>query len=263
AKTTINKPLVSTVHSTEYDRAPYPWEFILNIERIGLKAADRVITVSNRMRSQLVERFGADESKIRVIYNGVDATRFAQRMPGETRGKRVLFLGRLTDQKGPVQFLHAAKKVVEKEPEVRFIMAGDGPMLSYLISLSIQLGLQNNVVFTGYLPEEQLRRAYSMCDVYVMPSISEPFGITALEAMASGTPIIVSKSSGVAEITNHCLKVDFWDIDEMANKMIALLRYEPLGSEMSRSGLAEVRNFTWERTAEQTIGVYRELVGDK
>lgn len=255
--------MVFTIHSTEYDRASYPWELILNIERMGLRAADRVITVSNRMKNQLVDRFGADESKIRVIYNGVDATRFAQRAPGETRGKRVLFLGRLTDQKGPVQFLYAAKKVVEKEPDVRFIMAGEGPMLPYLISLSIELGLQNSVVFTGYLPEEQLRRAYSMCDLYIMPSISEPFGITALEAMASGTPIIVSKSSGIAEITNHCLKVDFWDIEEMANKMIALLRYEALGDELARAGLLEVRNFTWERTAEQTIGVYKELVGDK
>lgn len=158
-----------------------------------------------------------------------------------------------------MQFLYAAKMVSERVPEARFVMAGTGDMLPQLISKSIELGLQDKVIFTGYLSEDEQRRAYASSDVYVMPSVSEPFGITALEAMASGTPLIISKSSGVGEIVKNALQVDFWDVQELAAKLIALLKYPPLRREMSKEELREVKKFTWGTTADKTIEVYKEI----
>jgi len=258
-KRRLGAPLVFTVHSTEYDRAPWPWENLLQIERQGIAQADRVITVSNRMRERLMQ-MGAPDWKVRVVYNAVDCDAFNKYDGGGgKRRKTVLFLGRLVEQKGPMQFLYAAKKVSEKMKDVRFVIAGTGELLPKLIMKSIDMGLQDNVVFTGYLSEEEQRRAYASSDVYVMPSVSEPFGITALEAMASGTPVIISKSSGVGEIAKNALQVDFWDVDELAAKIIALLKYPMLRRVMSREELAEVRRFTWSGTAAKTLDVYKEV----
>lgn len=263
AKYAMGKPMVSTFHSTEFDRAGmWPNEYILNTEKQALANADRVITVSNYMKGRLVEKLGADEKKIRVIYNAIDAGEFKKRWD-VTHGKEriILFLGRLAEQKGPAQFLHAAKLVAERERNVRFVIAGTGEMLGYLINLAISLGIGGKVTFIGYLPDEQKRYVYAKSDVYVMPSVSEPFGITALEAMASGTPVLLSKTSGAAEITPHRLTVDFWDVNGMAEKIIALLRYKVLSETLAKEEFADVVNLTWDKIAEQTIGVYEEVMG--
>ena len=263
AKQRIHKPHVVTIHSTEYDRSAMgPNQQILDIERSGVHAADRVITVSHMMKKQLVDKFGLNCEKIRVIYNGVDPDKFRKKWEVRkySKEKVVLFLGRMAEQKGPVQFLQTAQKVLSVMKNVHFVMAGGGDMLPYLINYSIQLGISDNVTFLGYLPESQLKEAYAKSDVYVLPSVSEPFGITALEAMASGTPIILSKTSGVSEITPHCLKVDFWDVNRMAEYIIALLKYRVLNHTMGHYEVEDARKFSWGKAADETVGVYRELV---
>jgi len=261
AKYALNLPMVSTFHSTEFDRCSTGQnEYILGIERQAMAVADRIITVSNYMKKQLIERFGVLGDKIRVIYNAVDISDYAKHWEVKHGKERiVLFLGRLTEQKAPAQFLYAAKKVFEKERNVRFVIAGVGDMLSYLINLAISLGISERVTFIGYLPEEQKRYVYAKSDVYVMPSISEPFGITALEAMASGTPVLLSKTSGAAEITPHVLTVDFWDINGMAEKIIALLRYKALSKTLSEAEFKAASSMTWAKVAEETIRVYEEV----
>jgi len=262
SKAKINKPNVMTVHSTEYDRAGlFPYDEILKVEKRGIQNSDRVITVSHMMKKQLIERFVANENKVRVIYNGVDIDKF-RKCHEFRRGKEkvVLFLGRMVEQKAPIQFLEAAKKVLTKMKNVRFVMVGEGDLLPYLIDLAIKWGISDKVTFMGYLPDEQLREAYARSDLYVMPSVSDPFGITVLEAMASGTPVLVSKTSGVSEITANVLKTEFWDVNDMAEKIIALLNYKVLSDTLSNGQMMDVKNFTWDRTAEQTLNVYRELI---
>jgi glycosyltransferase involved in cell wall biosynthesis len=259
-------PYVQTFHSSEFDRTSTPWDAIVRIERAAAAESDLIIAVSNRTREQLVSHLGAPPAKIRVVYNGVDSARYASNgarpaLSVQTDGKSiVLFLGRLTEQKGPVQFLHAAKKVLEKRPDVIFFVAGTGELLPLLINLSLSLGLSEHVRFLGFLSDEDQRRIYSAADVYVMPSTSEPFGITALEAMASGTPIIISKTSGVGEVVKSALKVDFWDIHGMAQKILAVLAYAPLRNSMVRMAPDDLRKLTWEKCAQETEGVYSEAV---
>jgi glycosyltransferase involved in cell wall biosynthesis len=260
-KKRTGKPLVVTIHSTEYDRTAniYPLNEIVEIEKRGIQEADTVITVSKHMKQQLIERYGADEKKIRVIYNGINVSKYF----GLTKKERkniVLFLGRLSNQKGPYFFLHTAKKVLERKNDVTFVVAGQGDKLAELIKLSIDLGIGDHVLFTGYLTEEEINYAYAMADVYVMPSVAEPYGITALEAIASGTPVILSKNAGVAEEIKHCFKIDFWDTYEMANKILGILDYPVLGECMRKNSYSEIKNFGWERTANQTIEAYRSLL---
>lgn len=264
SKNSTRLPLVQTFHSTEYDRTSSPWDYILNIEKGAARDSDLIIAVSKRMKAQ-VGRLGADPMKIRVVYNGVDAGKFAcASLPPHSEAMRskkvVLFLGRLTEQKGPVQFLHAAKKVLSVYPDAVFAIAGKGEMLPLLINMSIELGISKNVRFLGFVPDEDQQKIYKMARVYVMPSTSEPFGITALEAMSSGVPVIISKTSGVAEIAKSAIRVDFWDINAMAQKIIAVLRYAPLAGTMSRLSCQESKSFTWEKTADETLAVYGEAI---
>ncbi len=262
-------PLVQTFHSTEFDRTSWPWDYILDVERSAAEKADLIIAVSRRTREQ-VARLGAPQEKIRVIYNGVNRERFAgatvqqEAASGFRNGKKVvLFLGRLTEQKGPVQFLHAAKQVLAANPDVLFVMAGKGELLPLLINMSIQMGISQNVRFLGYVSDEDQRKIYKLADVYVMPSTSEPFGITALEAMSSGVPVIISKTSGVAEVVRSAIKVDFWDINAMAAKILAVLEYQPLSRAMSRLSSAEAAGHGWEKTAQETLKVYEEAISKR
>ncbi len=255
------KPLVVTVHSTEFDRSgslcPNPW--ISDIEWQGMYHADRVITVSRYMKSQLMERYGVPGDKIEVVYNSIDPGRYSK---GKIRfgldEKVVLFLGRLTLQKGPDYFLQAAKRVLEKQKNVRFVVVGTGDMLPQLIDLSINMGISNDVTFTGF--QKEIDDYYRMADLYVMPSVSEPFGITALEAMASETPVIVSRQSGVSEVVKHRLSVDFWDVDELASKMLGVLRHECIRREMGENGHREVSRMGWLEVADRTMEVYSETM---
>jgi len=259
-KKRTGKPLVFTVHSTEYDRTAniYPLSNIVEIEKRGVHEADVVITVSKQMKHQLIERYGADERKIKVIYNGINASNYFG-LTVKQRKNIVLFLGRLTNQKGPYFFLNTAKEVLQKKNDITFVVAGQGEKLPELIKQSIGLGIADHVLFTGYLSEEEINYAYAMADVYVMPSVAEPYGITALEAVASGTPVIVSKNAGVAEEIKHCFKVDFWDTHEMANKILGILNYPVLGECMRNNCYKEIKNFGWERTANRTIEAYRGI----
>ncbi len=255
------KPMIVTVHSTEYDRnpvSPNPW--IAHIEWKGMYEADRIITVSNYMKKRIIEKYSVPESKIEVVYNAVDPGCYAgSRRKFGTGDRVVLFLGRLAIQKGPDYFLRAAKMVVEKEKRTRFVVVGTGHMLPELIEQSIGLGISDNVIFTGY--QENIKEYYKMADVYVMPSVSEPFGITALEALASGAPVIVSKQSGVSELVRHCMKVDFWDVNELANKIIGILRYQTMRNEMEKNGTAEISSINWDSVAEKTVKVYSSVGG--
>jgi len=247
-------PLVLTVHSTEYDRSGWlhPNQWFIDHERWGMQHADRIIAVSEFTKRVVVDKYGIPESKITVVHNAVYPI-------GESEKQNVvLFLGRLTIQKGPEFFLKAAKKVLEYE-DAKFVVAGVGDMLPKLIEQAVHMGISNKVIFTGALTEDEVRHIYKISSVYVMPSVSEPFGITALEAISAGTPTIVSKSAGVSEVLKSVFKVDFWDTDEMANKIIAILRYEPLRDHMGQSSKREVQLFTWDRVAERTIAVYRGI----
>ena len=247
-------PLVLTVHSTEYDRSGwlYPNEWFINIEREGMEKADKIIAVSHFTKRVIVEKYGINPDKVTVVHNAV--------YPIGERGKKniVLFLGRLTIQKGPEFFIKTAQKVLEHE-DTQFVVAGIGDMLPKLIDQAVGMGIANNIIFTGKLTEEEVRHIYQISSVYVMPSVSEPFGITALEAISAGTPTIVSKTAGVSEAFKNCLRVDFWDTDEMANKIISLLRYNPLHTTMSKEGKREIKLFTWDRVAEKTLDVYRGM----
>ena len=249
-------PFVLTVHSTEYDRSGWlhPNQWFINIEQEGMQKADRIIAVSHFTRRIIVEKYGINPDKISVIHNAVYPI---------TEGYKqeiVLFLGRLTIQKGAEFFLKAAQKVKDYEPDAKFIVAGTGDMLPRLISQVLDMGISDRVIFTGRLTEDEVKHIYGISSVYVMPSVSEPFGITALEAVSSGTPTIASKTAGFSEVFNNCLRVDFWDTDEMANKIISLLRYEPLHKTLAQEGKREIELFTWDRVADKTIDVYEDVI---
>ncbi|PSG96096.1 glycosyl transferase [Thermoplasmatales archaeon SW_10_69_26] len=257
-------PLVFTVHSTEYDRSAGldPQHWIETIERRGVHEAERVIAVSEYTKQLVEDRYDADPDTVVAIHNGVDLARWDQ--PPEPRTEQtagtVLFLSRLVRQKGPLFFLEAAERVLEQAPQARFVVTGKGSMLRECLEHTIDRGIADRVHFTGFVPEEELAEVYQASDVYVLPSVSEPFGITVLEAMASGVPTIVSKTSGVGEALDHVLTVDFWDTDELADLILGVLDHEPLRSEMRTRGGEEVRQFSWDDTCRETLSVYEDLL---
>jgi glycogen synthase len=255
-KEKLGIPLILSVHSTEYDRSGWlsPNQWFIDIEREGMQKADTIIAVSHFTKRICVEKYGIDPDKIHVIHNAV--------YPIDEGEKQnlVLFLGRLTIQKGPEFFLHAAKKIIDYGVKPKFVIAGGGDMLPKLIRTAVNLGISPYVIFTGLLTEEEVRHIYQIASVYVMPSVSEPFGITALEAISAGTPTIVSKTAGVAEALSNCLRVDFWDVDEMANKIISLLTYDELHRTMAKEGRREIDLFTWDRVANKTLEVYKGVM---
>jgi glycogen synthase len=259
------KPLVVQVHSTEFDRSgEHVNQYVYDIERFGMHAADKVITVSNYTRNIVVNRYGVPPEKVEVVYNGIDFSECANAAPLQVSSPRndkiVLFLGRITMQKGPEYFLYAAKRVLEKEKNVKFVMAGDGDRLYGTIDLAAWLGIGHRVFFTRFLRGQDVARAYEMADLYVMPSVSEPFGIAPLEALQHNVPVLVSKSSGIAETFRNALKVDFWDINEMANKIVAVLRHPPLHETLRANGRQEALRFRWEDSAARVNQVYHRVL---
>ena len=257
------KPLVVHVHSTEFDRSGSNVnQRVYDIERAGMQGADRVIAVSMLTKSICVRRYGVHPSKIDVVYNGIDRESDlpAEGAVIEPKDRLVLFLGRITMQKGPEYFIAAAKRVLDKIDNVKFVVAGSGDMALRMIELAASMGIGHKVLFTGFLRGRDVDRVYQMADCYVMPSVSEPFGISALEAIKHDVPVIVSKTSGVAEVLTHVLKVDFWDIDEMANKIVAVLRHPPLGATLREHGAFELRRLTWDGAAEKCVGSYGRAI---
>ena len=256
------KPLIVHVHSTEFDRSGNNInQQVYHIERAGMHGADRVICVSHLTRGIVVRRYEVDPEKIDVVYNAVQPAREEVPMPPITRDEKiVLFLGRLTLQKGPEYFLQAAKKVLSKYKKVRFVMAGSGDLINKSIELAAELGIGRYVTFTGFLRGDDVSRIFRMADLYVMPSVSEPFGIAPLEALTHNVPVIISKQSGVSEVLTHVLKVDFWDIDEMANKILAVLRHPPLQRVLREQGHIELGKLSWRDSAKQCKDVYDKAV---
>jgi glycosyltransferase involved in cell wall biosynthesis len=257
------KPLVVQVHSTEFDRSGlHVNQQVYDIERAGMEAAQRVICVSHLTRNIVMHRYGVAGEKIDVVYNAVDLPTGAMQMkPIAQSEKIVLFLGRVTMQKGPEYFLQAAKKVVEKFQSVRFIVAGSGDMIRACIQMVADLRLGRYVTFTGFLRGGDVQRIFEMADLYVMPSVSEPFGIAPLEALSHNVPVLISKQSGVSEVLTHVLKVDFWDTDEMANKILAVLRHEPLQKTLRQQGQFELQKFSWQDSARNVKSVYELVIG--
>ena len=260
------KPLVVHVHSTEFDRAGENiHQQVYDIERRGMQGAIRVICVSHLTGTIVKHRYGINPDKIDVVYNGIEngtatAAESSGRAPIRKGDKVVLFLGRITMQKGPEYFVRAARKVLEKYDKVKFVMAGSGDMAKAVIELAAAEGIGHKVLFTGFLRGADVEKVFKMADVYVMPSVSEPFGIAPLEAISHDVPVIISKTSGVAEVLQHALKVDFWDVEEMANKIIAVLRHPPLSSTLREHADMEVRQLTWDGAATKCTEVYTKAV---
>jgi len=257
------KPLIVHVHSTEFDRSgEHVNQMIYDIERKGMEQADKVIAVSHFTRNIITSRYGINSEKVEVVYNGVEHN--AKSSLAETHidknEKIVLFLGRITMQKGPEYFLSAAKKVLEIMDNVKFVMVGSGDMMHRAIEMAAGLGIGHKVLFTGFLRGEDVQKIYKMADLYVMPSVSEPFGIAPLEALEYDVPVIISKQSGVSEVLMHALKVDFWDVNEIANKIIAVLKYPPLGITLRQHGNFEARKLRWIDAAAKCAKIYEEML---
>ncbi len=252
------KPLVVHVHSTEFDRSgEHVNQPLYNIERRGMHGAVRVITVSMLTRNLCVNRYGVNPDKIDVVYNGVDLDpRAAGIEPIKQTEKVVLYFGRITMQKGPEYFIAAAKRVLEVMDGVKFVVAGNGDQAQRMIEMAAAMGIGNKVLFTGFLRGKDIQKVFSIADLYVMPSVSEPFGIAPLEAMGHKVPVIISRQSGVGEILTNVLKCDFWDVDDMANKIVAVLRHPPLQRTLRDSGYFEVRGITWDGAAAKVEAVY-------
>lgn len=259
------KPLVVHIHSTEFDRSgEHVNQMVYDIERQGLHYAKYVIAVSYLTSRVVINRYGVAPEKIRVVYNAIERNGTIldpEKSKIHKNEKIVLFMGRITMQKGPEYFLAAAKKVLEVMDNVKFVMAGSGDMTQRTIELAAQMGIGHKVLFTGFLRGNDVDKVFRMADLFVMPSVSEPFGLVPLEALRNDVPVIISKQSGVAEVLNHVLKVDFWDINEMANKIVAVLRHPPLQSTLREHGNFEVRKFSWTDSAEKCVRVYKEAIG--
>ena len=262
AKRVSGKPLVVHMHATEFDRSG---ENINSqtyaIERAGMEAADRVIAVSNLTRNIVINRYGVPADKVVTVHNAVRFAAGQCKMP--ERGvddKIVTFLGRITYQKGPDYFVEAAAKVLKKVPNVRFVMAGSGDMMNHVIRRVARLGIADRFHFTGFLRGEDVHKMFQLSDVYVMPSVSEPFGISPLEAMRSNVPVIISKQSGVAEVLDYAVKVDYWDVDALADAIYGLIQYPALAGMFASKGLEEVTNLKWNDAAAKIKTVYEAVI---
>jgi glycosyltransferase involved in cell wall biosynthesis len=258
------KPLVVHVHSTEFDRSgEHVNQQQYNIERRGMHGAMKVVAVSQLTKNLCVARYGIPDSKVEVVYNGVEFDPVERGVPViENRDKIVLYFGRITMQKGPEFFVQAAKRVLDVMENVKFVVAGSGDLASEMIEMAAEMGIGHKVLFTGFLRGNDIKRVFSLADLYVMPSVSEPFGIAPLEAMSHDVPALISKSSGVSEVLTHALKVDFWDVEEMANKIVAVLRHPPLKTALQDNGLFEVRALTWDGAATRCRQVYESVLRD-
>ena len=265
AKKVSGKTLIAHVHSTEFDRSGDGINAaVSDIEKRGLLECDAIIAVSNWTKDILVSRYGIEEKKVTVIHNGIipreqpegiDFPDFASHF--------VTFLGRVTHQKGPRFFVEAAERVLHEFPDAHFIVAGAGDLLPQMIERVAQLNMSGNFHFTGFLSGQQVDQVWSMTDVYVMPSVSEPFGIAPLEAIQGGVPVILSNQSGVSEVMPHAIKVDFWDVKALAGAICSVLRYESLSHVLRQNSKQHIQHLTWNKAARNVKALYNELTGKK
>lgn len=266
AKHATGKPLVVHMHATEFDRSGENVnQDVFRIEQNGMREADLVIAVSNLTRNVVIERYGIPARKVVTVHNAVEPSDKSDMndVHAAVKEKIVTFLGRITYQKGPEYFVEAARLILQRDPNVRFVMAGSGDMLNKMILQVARLRLGSRFHFTGFLRGENVDRMYAMSDVYVMPSVSEPFGIAPLEAIRNNAPVVISKQSGVSEILTHALKVDFWDTEALADAIHGLLKYKGLLTMFYKHGRPEVDNLKWENAAMKILEVYHQAVGMK
>jgi glycogen synthase len=263
AKRKTKKPLVVHVHSTECDRAgAQVSREVFEIEQQGFKAADKIIAVSNWTKKIIVSRYHISADKVQVVHNGIlPKTKDNGFSFPEIGSHFVTFLGRVTHQKGPWYFVEAAQKVLKHFPHAHFIVAGAGDLLPQIIERVAQLNMGACFHFTGFLTGDHVDQIWSITDVYVMPSVSEPFGIAPLEAIQGDVPVIISKQSGVAEVMPHAIKIDFWNTTALAAAICSVLRYESLSAVLRQNSKQYIENLTWEKAARDVNEVYHELSG--
>ncbi|MDD2617875.1 MAG: glycosyltransferase [Bacteroidales bacterium] len=267
AKNVSGKPLVIHVHATDFDRSrgnvnPQ----VYGIEKNGMDHADHIICVSNLTRETVINKYHQDPRKVSTVHNAVEpiSKQIEEIKPERnTNQKIVTFLGRITMQKGPEYFVEAASRVLEKTSNVRFVMAGSGDMMEAMIRLVAKRGIADKFHFPGFLKGSQVYRMLKSSDVYIMPSVSEPFGISPLEAMQVGVPSIISKQSGCAEILNYAIKTDYWDIDAMADAIYSIISYPAMYEFLKIQGKKEVDEIKWEYAGHKVRAIYDRLLGIK
>ena len=264
AKRVSGKPLVVHMHATEYDRSGENINRrVYAIEKAGMQAADRVIAVSELTRRIVIGKYGILADKVVTVHNAVRFGESEEAAPERAvKDKVVTFLGRITYQKGPDYFVEAAAKVLQRVSDVRFVMAGSGDLMNHVVRRVAQLGIADRFHFTGFLKGGEVQRMFRLSDVYVMPSVSEPFGISPLEAMRSGVPVIISRQSGVAEVLDYAIKVNYWDVDALADAIYGLLTYPALGRMFASKGLEEVTGLKWTNAAAKIKTVYETVVAE-
>ncbi len=261
AKKATGKPLVVHVHATDFDRSGGNANpDVYQIEKAGMEAADQIITVSDHTRKLVCEKYAIDASKITTVYNGVDpypSFRFSKN--GKHRRKRVVFLGRITVQKGPRYFVDVAREVLQHRNDVEFVMAGSGDLLQPMIELTKAYHITGHFIFPGFIKGNQVSDLLRQADVFIMPSVSEPFGIVPLEAMLCRVPVIISNQSGVSEVVQHAIKVDYWDTHAMADAVFSILKRPVLKRMLTSKGAAEVKHIRWEVTAAKIVNIYDQF----
>ena len=265
AKRVSGKPLVVHMHATSFDRSSSDNidTRVYEIERAGMAAADRVIAVSNLTRNIVIEKYNIPAEKVVTVHNAVRFAEKENELP--ERGvddKIITFLGRITFQKGPDYFVEAAAKVLKRVPNVRFVMAGSGDMMNHVIRRVARLGIADRFHFTGFLKGDDVHKMFQLSDVYIMPSVSEPFGISPLEAMRANVPSIISKQSGVAEVLDYAVKVDYWDVDAMADAIYGFVKYPALSKMFAEKGLEEVTGLKWNNAAAKIKTVYEDAINE-
>lgn len=267
AKLASGKKLILHVHATSFDQAGGgdADPSIYKIEKESFEIADKIVTVSEYTKNMIVEKHQVSPEKVQVVHNGCDSFEPVKHLPGLTelkqQGKKiVLFHGRISIQKGADWFVRAARRVVDIDPNVIFVISGSGDMKNQIVELVGELKLSENVLFAGALWEEDRDRMYQAADLFVMPSVSEPFGLVPLEAIQHGTPVIISKQSGVSEVLTHALKVDFWDTEEMANQILSSLRYPVIKNQMVNEGKQQIKNISWQNAAQKMKSIYKNLI---
>jgi len=260
ARRVSGQPLVVHIHSLEFDRCGDNInQDVFDIERAGMERADRIISVSAFTKNKIIRHYGISPDKITVVHNGVVRHAGVVRARRRTRNKMVLFLGRITFQKGPDYFVEAAARVLSVRKDVDFVMAGSGDMMHRMMNRVAELKIGRHFHFPGFMRGPDVAKIYAMSDLYVMPSVSEPFGISPLEAMQQNVPVIISRQSGISEVVGSVFKVDFWNTHELAGKILALLKYAPVRREMVKNAAQELGRITWENAAGRVSGVYNQL----